>query len=217
LILMNGLQFEDFLPRLLAASETPAPVITLSDGIKTLSDSNQQVDPHAWHSVSNVLLYVENIVNAFCEVNPDNFPLYQANATSYHQQLIQLDKEIQQAVKAIPTHKRTVVIRHQAFQYFEDRYGLHFFALEGSAAQAETSARRLANAIKQLQQGSASAIFAESFHDSRLITQVSKESGVAISGTLYSDTLSRESGEAQSYIASMKHNTGLLKQALTQP
>src|SRR5699024_389722 len=138
LILMNGLQFEGFLPRLLAASETSAPVVTLSDGIAALNDSNQQPDPHAWHSIPNAMVYIDNIANAFCEVNPDNCQTYQENAKSYGEELSTLDQEIQQAIETLPQHNRTVVTRHQAFQYFEDRYGLHFFALEGSAAQAET-------------------------------------------------------------------------------
>lgn|SRR5690625_163159 len=213
-IMINGLEFEGFLPRLITASQVEAPIIKLSNGIDVLTDTNQQPDPHAWQSAHNGKTYITNIATALCQADPDNCHFYETNAHTYREQLTQLDQEIQATIDALPEDRRTVITQHRAFQYFDARYGLHFHALEGSTAHAEASARAVADAIKALQQGKATALLAESFQDPRLITQISHDAGVPVSGTLFADTLSGPTGDAPTYLALLTHNIQQLKQAL---
>ncbi|MGH0040004.1 zinc ABC transporter substrate-binding protein [Klebsiella pneumoniae] len=79
-ILVNGLQLEGFISRLIEASETSAPVIETTKGANILQDPAgghyhfydgkavfhaAPFDPHAWQSVGNSRIYVKNIAEAF--------------------------------------------------------------------------------------------------------------------------------------------------------
>ena len=80
-------------------------------------------DPHAWQSVVNAKIYVKNIEQAFCEVDADGCPVYQANAAAYLTELDALDAEIRTRIAALPEDKRTILTSHAAFAYFARDYG----------------------------------------------------------------------------------------------
>jgi zinc/manganese transport system substrate-binding protein len=58
-------------------------------------------------------------------------------------------------------------------------------------------------------------VFLENVSDPRLMRQIAAESGAAIGGTLYSDSLTGEKGEAPTYIDMVRHNIRALTRALT--
>ncbi|WP_375669562.1 metal ABC transporter solute-binding protein, Zn/Mn family, partial [Bartonella sp. MR168JLCBS] len=50
----------------------------------------------------------------------------------------------------------------------------------------------------------------------RLIKQISKETGLKIGGTLYSDALSNKNGPAATYLDMMEHNVNTIIDAITK-
>ena len=50
--------------------------------------------------------------------------------------------------------------------------------------------------------------------DNRMMEQIANETGATIGGTLYSDTLSGETGPASTYLDMMRHNATTLSEAL---
>ena len=60
LIVVNGLGFEGWLPRLVQSSGSKATIVTASNGIAPLR-LGTDADPHAWQSVANAKIYVANI------------------------------------------------------------------------------------------------------------------------------------------------------------
>ena len=230
-ILVNGLQFEGFLKRLLEASGSTATVVELSGGIEALEDPagghfhhhdgkavfhTAPFDPHAWQDVANASLYVEAIARAFCSADAEGCELYKTNAHAYLQVLSGLDREIRAMIAAIPPGKRVVVVAHNAFRYFEAAYGLAFLAPQGVSTEAEASATDVAGIIRQIRLKRASAVFAENIADSRLVEQIAREAGLPLGGTLYSDALSEPDGPAASYVEMMRHNARTLAGAITR-
>src|SRR5262245_48228405 len=57
LIIVNGLGFEGWLPRLVQSSGSKAKLVIASDGIAPLR-LGTAADPHAWQSVNNAKIYV---------------------------------------------------------------------------------------------------------------------------------------------------------------
>lgn len=229
LILINGLQFEGFINRLITASESKAPVIEVTKGADIIQDpagghyhfNNGKAvfhaapfDPHAWQSVSNVKVYVNNITAAFCSVDKSGCAQYQENAKTYSQALDTLDSRIKNAVRSLPSDQRTVVVGHNAFRYFERDYGLHFLSPQGISTESEASAADVAGILRDIKQNSARAVFAENISNPRLVEQIAEEAGMKISGVLYSDALSGPSGPASTYITMMQHNAATLISAL---
>lgn len=217
LVVVNGLGFEGWLPRLVKSSGSTARIVVATDGIVPLKEppgGHHSVDPHAWQSVPNAKVYVENIRRALAEVDPASAESYRANAARYVTQLDALDRDVRTMVARIPETRRKVISTHGAFGYFAAAYGVAFVAPQGVSTDSEPSARDLASIIAQIRKEKIPAIFLENISDPRLIRRVAAETGAKIGGTLYSDSLTDEKGEAPTYIDMVRHNIKTLQDAL---
>jgi zinc/manganese transport system substrate-binding protein len=213
IVFANGLAFEPWLDRLLAASGFAGELSRLSDGIAA-AELDDETDPHAWQSVSNVEIYVRNIAAALCRKDAANCPIFAANAQSYTTKLQELDAGIKTVFAKIPADRRTVITSHDAFGYFAKAYGVTFLAPEGINNEAEASAGDVAKLIVQIRDVGATALFVENISNPRLLEQIAGETGLRVGGKLYSDALSGPEGKASTYIDMMRHNAGLLVTAL---
>jgi len=224
LLIVNGLGLEGWLPRLIESSGSKASVVTASNGVaprkidagELLSRHHEpgSIDPHAWQSAANVAIYVANIRDAMVAADPADADIYKANADAYLAILKRLDHDIRDAVAQIPPDRRKVISTHAAFGYFAAAYGITFLAPQGVSTDSEPSARDIADLITQIKAEKIPAVFLENISDPRLIRQIASESGAAIGGTLYSDSLTDADGEAPTYIALMGHNIKAIVSAL---
>lgn len=220
-VVVNGLLFEGFLSRLVEASGTTAPIVELTRGAEILKDPEgghyhfvngeavfhaAPYDPHAWQSVANAKVYVENIAQAFCAADEEGCADYEANAAAYLDELTALDEEVRQAIAGIPEDKRVVVVAHHAFRYFEDAYGITFLSPQGVSTESEASAADVAGLVREVRERRASAVFAENIADARLVEQIAAEAGLALGGVLYSDALSEPDGPASTYVDLIRTN-----------
>ena len=228
-ILVNGLLLEGFMERLIEVSQTKAPVTTLTNGADILNDPTgghyhfvdgkaifhaTPNDPHAWQSVANVKIYVQNIENAFCSADAARCEVYKANAADYIEKLTALDADIKAEIGAIPQEQRVAVVAHNAFRYFEREYGIFFLSPQGVSTESEASAADAASLIREIREKKAAAIFSENISDARLVEQIASEAGLELGGVLYSDALSPPHGPASSYIEMMRHNVKTLSEAI---
>ncbi|MEL7279794.1 MAG: metal ABC transporter substrate-binding protein [Pseudomonadota bacterium] len=173
-----------------------------------------EFDPHAWQSIDNAMIYVDNIANGLAQADPDNASTFFTNRESYVAQLETLEAEIDAMMDTLPAEKRTVVTSHDAFRYFAQAYGLTFEAPQGLSTESEASAGDVAGLITQIREESISAVFVESITDNRLMEQIANETGAVIGGTLYSDALSDADGPASTYLEMMRYNAATISQAL---
>ncbi|MBV9461240.1 MAG: zinc ABC transporter substrate-binding protein [Bradyrhizobium sp.] len=226
LLIVNGLGLEGWLPRLIESSGSKASIVTASNGVaprkidadELLSRHHDpgSLDPHAWQSVANAAIYVANIRNAMVAADPPNADIYKANADAYLAILKRLDDDIRDAVAQIPADRRKVISTHAAFGYFAAAYGITFRAPQGVSTDSEPSARDIAGLITQIKTEKIPAVFLENISDPRLIRQVAAESGAAVGGRLYSDSLTDADGEAPTYIQLMGHNIKTIASALSK-
>jgi zinc/manganese transport system substrate-binding protein len=213
LLVINGLGLEGWLPRLLQASGSKAPVITATKGIAPLK-FGLDADPHAWQSVANAKIYVANIRDALASVDPADAEVFRTQAQTYLGELDALDRELREAIAKIPPSRRKVISTHDAFGYFASAYGVEFIAPVGVSTESEASARDIAAIIRQIKNEKIPAVFLENISDPRLIRRIAVESGARIGGTLYSDSLTDEKGDAPTYIDMVRHNIRALTSAL---
>ena len=213
LLIVNGLGLEGWLPRLLQASGSKAPIIVATKGIAPLK-SGSDADPHAWQSVANARIYVANIRDALDAADPANAEAYRANAEAYLAKLETLDREVREAIAQIPQDRRKVISTHDAFGYLASAYGIEFIAPLGVSTESEASARDIAGIISQIRAAKIPAVFLENISDPRLIRRISAETGARVGGTLYSDSLTGEKGDAPTYIDMVRHNIRALTSAL---
>jgi zinc/manganese transport system substrate-binding protein len=213
LVVVNGLGLEGWLSRLVQSSGKKANIVTASQGI-ALRKLGSDADPHAWQSVANAKVYVTNIRDALSAAAPADAAIFQTNAQAYLAKLDALDREIREAVAQIPQARRKVISTHSAFGYFADAYGVEFIAPLGVSTESEASARDIAAIIRQVKSAKIPAVFLESISDARLIRRISAETGAKVGGTLYSDSLTGEKGDAPTYIDMVRHNIKALTSAL---
>ena len=214
LVVVNGLGFEGWLPRLVKSSGGKATIVTATNGIAP-RELDSHADPHAWQSVVNAKIYVGNIRDALIAADPAGSETYKANATTYLDRLDTLDKDVRAAIANIPVARRKVISTHDAFGYFAAAYGIDFVAPQGVSTEAEPSARDLARIISQIKAAKIPAVFLENISDPRLMRRIAAETGAKIGGTLYSDSLTPENGAAPTYIDMVRHNIKALTSALT--
>ncbi len=214
LVIINGLGLEGWLPRLVQSSGSKAAIVTATDGIVPLK-SGSAADPHAWQSVANAKVYVTNIRDALVAADPADAAAFRANADGYLAKLDTLERDVRVAIAQIPAARRKVISTHGAFGYFAAAYGVDFIAPLGVSTDSEASARDIADIITQIRATKIPAVFVENISDPRLIQRISAETGAGIGGTLYSDSLTGEKGEAPTYIDMVRHNIKALDHALT--
>ncbi|MGB0942746.1 MAG: metal ABC transporter solute-binding protein, Zn/Mn family [Marinomonas sp.] len=174
-----------------------------------------EFDPHAWHSVTNVLVYVENIRAALVKLAPEHAAEFNQNAKDYVKELKALEKDLAKKMSQVPENKRNVITSHDAFGYLAREYGFNFTAPQGMSTEAEASAADVVKIIKQIRKDDIQAVFVEKVSNSRLIEQIARETGAKIGGELYADALSSPNQAAGTYIKMMEHNISTLVKALS--
>jgi zinc/manganese transport system substrate-binding protein len=212
-LIINGLGLEGWLPRLLQSSGSKAPIITATKGVAALK-SGSDSDPHAWQAVANAKVYVANIRDALASADPAGAEVFRDRAERYLTELDALDREVREAIGKIPSERRKVISTHDAFGYFAAAYGIAFIAPLGVSTETEPSARDIAAIIGQVRAAKIPAVFLENISDDRLVGRIAAETGAAIGGTLFSDSLTGEKGDAPTYIAMVRHNIRALTSAL---
>jgi zinc/manganese transport system substrate-binding protein len=213
LVVINGLGLEGWLPRLVQSSGGKAAIVTATNGI-TPRKLGSEADPHAWQSVANARIYVANIRDALVAADPADAQAFRTNAERYLANLDALDRDVREAVAQIPPEHRKVISTHDAFGYFAAAYGIEFIAPEGVSTESEASARDIARIITQVKSSKIPAVFLENISDPRLMRRIATETGARIGGTLYSDSLTDEKGDAPTYIDMVRHNIKVLTSAL---
>ncbi len=225
LLVVNGLGFDGFMPRLVKSSGSKARVITASAGLKPLEKpkagghdhghghDHGKHDPHAWQSIDAVKLYVANIRDGLIAADKEGEAVFRANAEKYLAELDKAKAEITALLGPI-AKDRLILTNHDAFGYFAREFGLKMEGARGLSTEAEPSAQDIARIVRLARERKAKAVFLENVAAPRIAEQLAKETGARLGGTLYSDALTDEKGPAPTYLALMRYNAKTIAEAL---
>lgn len=209
------------------ARDAGKPIVTATDGIQPLSIAEEGetiADPHAWFAPSNVSIYISNIIKGLSNLEPEYKDEFAARGTLFLRQLRVLDGWIKEQVSTIPPERRVLVTTHDAFNYFCREYKFNpkndylSIAPVGWSTGAEvgggmTPARR-AMVVKSIKESGAPAIFVETTINPKQIREIASDTGVAIGGSLYSDSMGVEGSAGETYIGMMRENVLTIVRAL---
>ncbi|MEB3311800.1 MAG: metal ABC transporter substrate-binding protein [Snowella sp.] len=220
LILDNGLNLERWSQKYLQNFPN-VPHKTLSQGVTPLLISSDRYqgkpNPHAWMSPQNALIYIDNIRQAFTELDPENASFYAQNARTYQEKIKALDERLQQAIAQIPENKRFLVSCEGAFSYLAKDYGLQEIYLWPINAERQATPQQVAKVIEQVRKNQIPTVFCESTVNDQAQRQVAQESGAQYGGVFYVDSLSPPQGPAPTYLQLLEHNIETLIQGLNSP
>ena len=214
LVFVNGLGFEGWIDRLIAASKTKAKIVTVSAGVAP-RQGEEGLDPHAWQDVANARRYVENIRDALVAAEPARAAIYRgergrAISPSSTRSTARSPRRWRPSRRRVEESFRPTT----PSAILAARYGLEFIAPEGVSTEAEASARDIARIIDAVKREKVTAVFLENITDPRLAESIAAQTGAKVGGTLYSDALSDAKGPAPDYIEMVRHNVKELMEAL---
>ena len=213
LIIENGLGLELW-ARKFTASAGDIPTVTLSDGMEPLLIAEDayagKPNPHAWMSPQRTMAYVDQLEQAFVQLDPAGAEQFKANAVAYKQSLQRLDQELRSSLETIPTERRVLVSCEGAFTYLASDYGLEEAYLWPVNAESQVTPKRMARLIETVRNRKIPAVFCESTVSDKAQKQVAAESGARFGGTFYVDSLSKADGPAPTLLKLQRHNVALL-------
>lgn len=167
-------------------------------------DHGAAADPHWWHSVPNVIQAVEIVRDALTTIDPSRKAAFAENASAKIDQLKVLQKWVKRRVAEIPRDHRQLVTSHEAFQYFAKEYGFQVEAVEGINREQQASAKEVADLIETIRDKQVKAIFIEDTLNPKVTSEITRETGVKIGGSLVADGLGK--GDSSTYEGMMRHN-----------
>ncbi len=216
LIFTSGKHLGSYIDKLQEATGGHAKLVKVGDKIPSLKtkgiDGAASEDPHWWHSVENVKKATAIVRDELIEVDPADKDTFTTNAAKYSKGLDDLQSWAKRKVAELPRDKRKLVTSHDALQYFAHDYGFTILAIEGVNTETEPSNRAVAKLIDEVKAQGVKAIFLESTLNPKVVTEITRETGAKIGGTLYADGLG--TGETGTYSGMMKHNVSTIVDAL---
>ncbi len=221
IIFYNGLHLEGKMTEVLGKLGKKKPVIGLGDKlpVQNLISHGTAYDPHIWFDVKTWSDILRIITQILTEADTVHATQYQANATLYQQELLELDSWVRQQINSLPQNQRILVTAHDAFEYFGKAYGIEVRGLQGISTVSEYGLKDVTDVVDLLVSRKIKAVFVESSVSDKALKAVvqgatDKGHTVNIGGTLYSDAMGAANKPEGTYVGMVKHNVTTIVNAL---
>jgi len=169
-------------------------------------------DPHVWLDPVNAKAIIHEIKEALSEADPDNAAAYAANASSALGRLDSLVTEIKAELQ--PVKGRGYIVFHDAYRYFETRFGMTATGSITVSPEVLPGAERVAELQEKVRHLKATCVFAEPQFKPKLVATVTEntDAGTGVLdplGTLIDDG-------PELYFTLIRNMTRSLKDCLTR-
>jgi len=173
-----GPDMETFLPRVLDSRTLPAVSVQSLPGLQLRhfaadSESHEAADPaehdhdhrpgsldaHLWLSSVNARVIAARMATDLSAADPANAARYQSNVKAFDTRLDAMDARIKARVAGIAD--KPFFVFHEAFDYFEDAYGLKHVGVFSVAAEVQPGAQHVAAMRTRLSEVGKTCVFSE--------------------------------------------------------
>lgn len=172
-----GPDMEGFLPRVLKGRTLPSVALQDIPGLKLrrfAEDSHSHaedadehdhdhrpgsLDAHLWLSPVNARVIAARMAADLSAADPANAARYQSNLSAFEGRLDALDARLKQRLAGIAG--KPYFVFHEAFDYFEDAYGLKHTGVFSVAAEVQPGAQHVAAMRTRLQEVGKTCVFSE--------------------------------------------------------
>ncbi|GAB4085217.1 metal ABC transporter substrate-binding protein [Myceligenerans cantabricum] len=216
LILDNGLNLEAWFGQFVESVDVPHVVV--SDGVEPMDVTGDAYagtpNPHAWMSPVNVQVYVDNMVDAFSDLDPEHATGFEAAGRAYQAELQEVQDELVDGLSALPENERALATCEGAFSYLARDAGLTERYIWPVNAEQQATPQQIAGMIEFVEADDVPAVFCESTVSDKPMQQVVEATGAAFGGTLYVDSLSEADGPVPTYLDLIRYDTRTILDAL---
>lgn len=129
-------------------------------------------DMHVWLNPENAKAIVSALANEFATVDPERGDYYRQHASRYIGTLGRLDLELR--AQLMPVRRVPYLVFHDAYQYFEARYGLQPIGSLTVSPERRPGAKRFAELRQRILTGNAACVFYEPQFDASLVTSLTQ-------------------------------------------
>jgi manganese transport system substrate-binding protein len=217
LILDNGLNLEAWFGQFVASVDVPHVVV--SDGVNVVDISEDtyagKPNPHAWMSLLNAQIYVDNMVTAFSKLEPAHRAEFAENGAAYKRKLQRMHEEMVKKLESLPDNERALVSCEGAFSYLARDTGLQEKYIWPVNAEQQATPEQIASAIQFVDNNDVPAVFCESTVSDKPMQQVVRATDASFGGTLYVDSLSESDGPVPTYLDLIRHDAETIIAGLT--
>ncbi len=172
-----GPDMEGFLPRVLNGRTLPSVAVQDLPGMKLrrfAEDSHSHaeeadehdhdhrpgtLDAHLWLSPVNARVIADKMAADLSTADPANAERYQKNAKAFDERLDALDQRLKKRLASV--EGKPYFVFHEAFDYFEEAYGLKHAGVFSVAAEVQPGAQHVAAMRKRLQEVGKTCVFSE--------------------------------------------------------
>jgi zinc transport system substrate-binding protein len=125
------------------------------------------LDAHLWLDLSNARKIASRMASDLSAADPANAARYQANLIAFDQRLSTMDIKLMARLK--PLAGKPFFVFHEAFDYFEEAFGLQHAGVFAVSAEVQPGARKVADMRKRLESTGPSCVFSEPPLQPRLV------------------------------------------------
>jgi zinc transport system substrate-binding protein len=172
-----GPDMEGFLPRVLNGRTLPSVAVQDLPGLKLrhfaedsqshAEDADEHdhdhrpgtLDAHLWLSPVNARVIASKMSADLSAADPANAARYQSNLKAFDERLDALDLRLKARLAGIAG--KPYFVFHEAFDYFEDAYGLKHTGVFSVAAEVQPGAQHVATMRARLQEVGKTCVFSE--------------------------------------------------------
>ncbi|MDF1601019.1 zinc ABC transporter substrate-binding protein [Mesorhizobium sp. YIM 152430] len=129
-------------------------------------------DMHFWLDPENAKVMVREIEAALSAADPDNAQTYAANAAATTERLDVLLTETQAAIDNVDN--RGFIVFHDAYQYYENRFGIEAAGSITVSPEVMPGAQRLTDIQERVRELGAACVFSEPQFEPRLVSVITE-------------------------------------------
>jgi zinc transport system substrate-binding protein len=172
-----GPDMESFMPRVLKGRSLPTVTVQELPDLKLrhFAEDNHShaehaddhdhdhrpgsLDAHLWLSPTNARVIAARMAADLSAADPANAPRYQGNLKAFNERLDALDSRLKARLAAVSG--KPYFVFHEAYDYFEDAYGLKHTGVFSVASEVQPGAQHVAAMRARLQEVGKTCVFSE--------------------------------------------------------
>lgn len=129
-----------------------------------------EFDLHFWLDPQNGKVLVGNIAKVLSESDPEHAAQYEKNAADYADKLDALNKDIETELQ--PVKDKPFIVFHDAYQYFENRFGVKAAGSITVSPEKAPGAARIKDIHEKIKSLGAVCVFSEPQFEPKLVNTV---------------------------------------------
>jgi ABC-type Zn uptake system ZnuABC Zn-binding protein ZnuA len=209
ILVENGAGLETWLDRLLRDAGKPnLRVVVCAQGLPV-----KNLNPHLWMDPVFAKRYVAKIRDALIAADPAHADAYRRNAAGYDRRLDELIGQIRRQIATVPPSHRYMIVFHNAWQYYNDRFGITTLGFVERNPGQEPNPQQVAQLIDLAKQHHVHGVFSEPEYSPKILYAIAQGAGISVVEDLYDDSVGTDPRVAN-YIEMLTYDTNVIVHAL---